>query len=192
MSPLSEMLVNSVRLVYIHSYYDYGKSAIRKILMYLLDTNICIYAIKGKYPVIAEKLLSIHPSDIKISAVTVMELEYGAAKSNWSDRSREAIKTFLASFEMLNATATKPTEPKPELPTPTPQPTPTESKAPEKKEDPWKAIRGMGRADEIIADLESGGVMSFSELSGFFFNTPHDDDHTTELTDLRKKFTAID
>ena len=50
----------------------------------------------------------------------------------------------------------------------------------------------MGRADEIIADLESGGVMSFSELSGFFFNTPHDNDHTTELADLRKKFTAID
>ena len=24
------MLINSVRLVYIHSYYDYGKSAIRK------------------------------------------------------------------------------------------------------------------------------------------------------------------
>ena len=67
-----------------------------------------------------------------------------------------------------------------------------ESKAPEKKEDPWKAIRGMGRANEIIADLEAGGVMSFSELSGFFFNTPHDDDHTTELADLRKKFTAID
>ena len=50
----------------------------------------------------------------------------------------------------------------------------------------------MGRADEIIADLESGGVMSFSELSGFFFNTPHSDDHTTELADLKKKFTAID
>ena len=97
-----------------------------------------------------------------------------------------------AQLDMLNATATKPTEPKPELPTPTPQPTPTESKAPEKKEDPWKAIRGMGRADEIIADLESGGVMSFGELSGFFFNTPHSDDHTTELADLRKKFTAID
>ena len=80
---------------------------------------------------------------------------------------------------MLNATATKPTEPKPEPSAPTPQPTPTESKAPEKKEDPWKAIRGMGRADEIIADLELGGIMSFSELSGFFFNTPHSDDHTT-------------
>lgn len=97
-----------------------------------------------------------------------------------------------AQLDMLNASAAKPTEPKPEPSAPTPQPTPTENKAPEKEEDPWKAIRGMGRADEIIADLESGGVMSFSELSGFFFNTPHSDDHTTELADLRKKFTAID
>lgn len=97
-----------------------------------------------------------------------------------------------AQLDMLNASAAKPTEPKPEPSAPTPQPTPTESKAPEKKEDPWKAIRGMGRANEIIADLEAGGVMSFSELSGFFFNTPHSDDHTTERADLKKKFTAID
>ena len=94
-----------------------------------------------------------------------------------------------AQLDMLNATAINP---KPEPSARTPQPTPTESKAPEKKEDPWKAIRGMGRANEIIADLEAGGVMSFSELSGFFFNTPHSDGHTTELADLKKKFTAID
>ena len=94
-----------------------------------------------------------------------------------------------AQLDMLSATAINP---KPEPSAPTPQPTPTESKAPEKKEDPWKAIRGMGRANEIIADLEAGGVMSFSELSGFFFNTPHSDDHTTELADLKKKFTVID
>lgn len=94
-----------------------------------------------------------------------------------------------AQLDMLNATAINP---KPEPSARTPQPTPTESKAPEKKEDPWKAIRGMGRANEIIADLEAGGVMSFSELSGFFFNTPHSDDHTTERADLKKKFTAID
>lgn len=97
-----------------------------------------------------------------------------------------------AQLDMLNTSVSKPAELKPELSAPTPQPTPTENKAPEKEEDPWKAIRGMGRANEIIADLESGGVMSFSELSGFFFNTPHSDDHTTELADLRKTFTAID
>ena len=69
--------------------------------MYLLDTNICIYAMKGKYPALNEKLLSIHPDEIKVSAVTVFELEYGAAKSKWSDRSREIMRMFLASFDVL-------------------------------------------------------------------------------------------
>ena len=109
----------------------------------------------------------------------------------------EAMEKFLAArcarqqaeLALLNRTSAKPAEP---TPTPTTPTKPTESKAPEKKEDPWKAIRGMGRADEIITELESGGVMSFSDLSGFFFNTPHDDDHTDELADLRKKYTAID
>ena len=58
--------------------------------------------------------------------------------------------------------------------------------------DPWADIRGMGRADEIIAELEAGGVMSFSELSSFFFRGDHADDHTAELAELKKKYTAID
>ena len=69
--------------------------------MYLLDTNICIYAMKGKYPRIAEKLLTIRPEQIKISVITVMELEYGAARSKWGDRSREALRAFLAAYDML-------------------------------------------------------------------------------------------
>ena len=69
--------------------------------MYLLDTNICIYALKGKYAQIPRKLLSIPPEETKISAVTVMELEYGAAKSKWGERSREAMHAFLASFDTL-------------------------------------------------------------------------------------------
>lgn len=69
--------------------------------MYLLDTNICIYALKGTYPKLAEKLLSVHPDKIKISAVTVFELEYGAAKSKWGSRTRETLRMFLSSFEIL-------------------------------------------------------------------------------------------
>ncbi len=72
--------------------------------MYLLDTNICIYSIKGKYQSLSEKLLSIHPDDIKVSAVTVFELEYGASKSKWGDKSREIMKMFLSSFEVLSFT----------------------------------------------------------------------------------------
>lgn len=69
--------------------------------MYLLDTNICIYALKGKFPNIAQKLLEIPPEKIKISTITVMELEYGAAKSKWGEQSREAMRAFIAAFEII-------------------------------------------------------------------------------------------
>ena len=69
--------------------------------MYLLDTNICIYAINGKYPALKEHLLEIHPDEIVISAITVGELEYGAAKSRWGDRTRRIIHAFLANYRIL-------------------------------------------------------------------------------------------
>ena len=51
--------------------------------MYLLDTNTCIYFMKDMYPSLKEKIMSLSPEEICISSVTVFELEYGAAKSNW-------------------------------------------------------------------------------------------------------------
>lgn len=69
--------------------------------MYLLDTNICIYALKDKYPALREKLLSVHPDEIAISSVSVFELEYGAAKSRWGDKTREVLRQFLSSYEIL-------------------------------------------------------------------------------------------
>ena len=73
--------------------------------MYLLDTNICIYAINGRHPNLTDKLLTVHPSDILISSITVGELEYGAAKSNWGERTRHIVRTFLASYDTLPFTA---------------------------------------------------------------------------------------
>ena len=70
--------------------------------MYLLDTNICIYAINGKHPALTEKLLSISPDDICISSITVGELEYGAAKSKWSDKTRQTIYAFLSNFTIVS------------------------------------------------------------------------------------------
>ena len=58
--------------------------------------------------------------------------------------------------------------------------------------DPWAEIRGMGRSAEIIADLESSGIKSLAEFREFFWNTPHEDDHTKELATLRKQYRAID
>lgn len=69
--------------------------------MYLLDTNICIYAINGRHLSINQKLFAIHPNLISVSAITVGELEYGAAKSHWGQRTREVMNAFLANFTVL-------------------------------------------------------------------------------------------
>lgn len=69
--------------------------------MYLLDTNICIYFMKNAYPGLTQKLLSHSPSELAISSVTVFELEYGASKSNWGEKTREKMAMFLAPFNIL-------------------------------------------------------------------------------------------
>lgn len=69
--------------------------------MYLLDTNICIYVMKNTYQSLTEHLLIMNPDDIAISAITVYELEYGAAKSNWGERTRANMQIFLSPFAIL-------------------------------------------------------------------------------------------
>lgn len=69
--------------------------------MYLLDTNICIYAMKNSYPSLSKKLFQIPPSEIYVSSITVGELEYGCSKSKWGDRSRSVMNLFLAAYTIL-------------------------------------------------------------------------------------------
>lgn len=69
--------------------------------MFLLDTKICIYAMKNSFPALSEKLFSINPSEIFISSVTVGELEYGAARSKWGERSRNIMNIFLSAYTVL-------------------------------------------------------------------------------------------
>ncbi len=69
--------------------------------MWLLDTNVCINFMKNTYPVLTEKLLSHNPIDLAVSSITVFELEYGAAKSKWGEKSRRNMASFLAPFTIL-------------------------------------------------------------------------------------------
>ena len=69
--------------------------------MYLLDTNICIYII-NKNPVrLVNKISSLNPFEVKISSITVAEMEYGASKSENREMNRNALKRFLSSFEII-------------------------------------------------------------------------------------------
>ncbi len=49
-------------------------------IKYMLDTNICIFTIKNK-PQVVREAFNRHHGQLCISAVTLMELIYGAEKS---------------------------------------------------------------------------------------------------------------
>ena len=70
--------------------------------MYLLDTNICIYIIKKKPIVVLNKLKTKSKNDIYISSITVAELEYGVAKSNYPEKNKISLIEFLSIFNILN------------------------------------------------------------------------------------------
>ncbi|MBQ9343106.1 MAG: type II toxin-antitoxin system VapC family toxin [Clostridia bacterium] len=70
--------------------------------MLLLDTNICVYLMKNKYPAATKKLLDMNPSELAVSSITVYELEYGAAKSSWPEKNRNNVKLFLAPFSIVS------------------------------------------------------------------------------------------
>ena len=71
-------------------------------MRYMLDTNICIYAIKHKPEKVFQRLQEVDPSDVCISSVTYAELVHGVEKSAAVDKNRLALSMFLANIEILN------------------------------------------------------------------------------------------
>jgi len=69
--------------------------------VYLLDTNICIYIINKKPECVIKKFENLTPDEIKISTITVAELEYGVSKSKKHDQNRSALRNFLSTFEII-------------------------------------------------------------------------------------------
>lgn len=69
--------------------------------VYLLDTDIIIYSLKGNE--IVRRNLRLHLNDpIKISAVTLMELYYGAYKSKRVANNLAKIKTIENTLEIIS------------------------------------------------------------------------------------------
>jgi tRNA(fMet)-specific endonuclease VapC len=70
-------------------------------MQYLLDTNICIYLIKQKPPKILARFQTLALSDIGVSSITVVELEYGVCKSQQQEKNRNALMQFLIPLEIV-------------------------------------------------------------------------------------------
>ena len=69
-------------------------------LKYMLDTNIAIYTIKNK-PREVRETFKAHDGQMCISAITLMELVYGAEASAAAERNLRDIEGFAARLEVL-------------------------------------------------------------------------------------------
>jgi tRNA(fMet)-specific endonuclease VapC len=70
-------------------------------MMYFLDTNICIYLLKGTFPSMRKKMLATKPDDIKIASIVYGELLAGAKASGEPEKSLEAVMAFVSQFEII-------------------------------------------------------------------------------------------
>jgi tRNA(fMet)-specific endonuclease VapC len=69
--------------------------------MHLLDTNICIYMLKGSYPSLKTRLASRPPSSIAIPSIVKAELLLGAYKSNRREATILVLDAFLTPLRIL-------------------------------------------------------------------------------------------
>ena len=67
---------------------------------YLLDTNICIFYMKGRYQ-LDEKIAKVGQNNCYISEITVAELLFGAARSANKEKHLKQIASFIGQFKIL-------------------------------------------------------------------------------------------
>lgn len=73
--------------------------------MYILDTDICSYLMKRTSPALIERVRVFAPRELKVSVITVFELEYGILRSERRDHLRRVVRAFLDNIEILSWTA---------------------------------------------------------------------------------------
>lgn len=69
-------------------------------MRFMLDTNICIYAIKKQPAQVLDALRKYESKGIGLSSITVSELWFGVAKSQ-SRKNTSALREFLKPFEVV-------------------------------------------------------------------------------------------
>jgi tRNA(fMet)-specific endonuclease VapC len=67
---------------------------------YLLDTNICIFFIKGRYD-LNKKIAEVGEQNCFISEITVAELKYGVENSKTIEAMRVVVEAFISKFAII-------------------------------------------------------------------------------------------
>ena len=64
-------------------------------MLYLLDTNVCVDYLTGRYPNVTKRLQSCPKKDLCLSSIVASELRYGADKSMLPDKNHARLDTLL-------------------------------------------------------------------------------------------------
>ena len=67
---------------------------------YLIDTNICIFYIKGKFDLI-KKFEKVNPDNCFISEITLAELKFGVENSEKNETNQQALDYFLTGVKIV-------------------------------------------------------------------------------------------
>lgn len=70
-------------------------------MTYMLDTNICIYAMKNKPEKVLKRLKAEINNGICISSITLAELEYGMKRSSNPVKNEQGLLRFLLPLNIL-------------------------------------------------------------------------------------------
>ncbi len=69
-------------------------------MSFLIDTNICIYFLKGMFDLV-EKFDEIGIDNLYISEITIAELKFGAAKSEHPTKNKIVIEELISKFNQI-------------------------------------------------------------------------------------------
>jgi tRNA(fMet)-specific endonuclease VapC len=70
-------------------------------MLYLLDTNTCIYFLNRSSERIVSQFKKYSPSEILLSSITVAELFYGAEKSKARKKNWAVVEEFVSNFNIV-------------------------------------------------------------------------------------------
>ncbi|MBF2064676.1 MAG: type II toxin-antitoxin system VapC family toxin [Calothrix sp. C42_A2020_038] len=70
-------------------------------MTYLLDSNVCIRLINNSSPAVTSQLTAQQPEDILVSAITQLELYYGAYRSAQRDKNLQILQRFFIQFNII-------------------------------------------------------------------------------------------
>lgn len=67
---------------------------------YLIDTNTCIYFIKGKFD-LKKKFEKVNPDNCFISEITLAELKFGVENSDRKEKNQATLENFLSGVKIV-------------------------------------------------------------------------------------------